>query len=171
MTDNWLWDRKLTDAEAKKILREPGTGGFFALAALLLSRKNEPGAVFKNYLEPLVFCRHWAAIKRKMRQDKWSEPRIVFWQAIYEKLIDKYRKKGVIFRKEAPARKPFCEAVGKQIAWIRSEQGLSQKEMAKKIGVSQQLVSRIEKGGENISLLTLTRVASALNKKIKIDFV
>lgn len=171
MKDNWLWDRKITDAKARGSLKKPGTEGFFTMAALLLSRKNIPNDVFKNYLDPLVFCKYWFAIKRKMRQDRWSDPRIIFWQAIYEKLADKYRKKGVGFRKEISVKEPLCASTGKKVAGIRREQGLSQKEIAKKIGVSQQLISRIEKGGENISLGTLTNIARALNKAIEINFL
>ena len=106
-----------------------------------------------------------------MRQDRWSEPRIIFWQAIYEKLSERFRARGVTFRKEAPVREPACEAVGKRLAGIRREKGLSQKELAKKMGVSQQLVSRIEKGSENIALGTIAKIAHALNKKAQIDFV
>jgi DNA-binding XRE family transcriptional regulator len=169
MKDNWLWDRKIADSEAKKALKNPGTEAFFTIAALLLSRKNEPNEVFKNYIDPIIFCKNWAGIKRKMRRDKWSEPRIIFWQAIYEKLADRYRRKGMVFREPAPPKKPFCEAIGKKIAAIRREQGLSQKGLAKKIGVSQQLISRIEKGGENISLSTLTNIAHSLNKTVEIN--
>lgn len=171
MRDSWLWDKKITDSAAKKILKNPDTKDFLSMAALLLSRKNDPKEVLKKYLDPIVFCRLWPSIKRRMRQDRWGEPRIVFWQAIYGKLADKYRKKGVVFKQLRPAKTPFCESVGKKITGIRKELGLSQKELAKKIGVSQQLISRIEKGGENISLITLTNIAAALNKKINIDFV
>ena len=106
-----------------------------------------------------------------MRQDKWSEPRIVFWQAIYEKLADKYRRNGVVFKKKPIGKEPFCEAIGKKIAGIRREQGLSQKDLARKLRISQQLISRIEKGGENISLGTLTNISKALGKKIEINFL
>lgn len=170
MKNNWLWDRKITDSRVKDILKRPGGKDFIAMAALLLSRKNEPDRVFKDYLDPAVFCKYWPRIKRKMRQDKWSEPRIIFWQAIYEKLLDRYRKKGMVFRQETSAKEPLCESTGKKIAGIRREQGLSQKKLAKKIGVSQQLISRIEKGRENASLITLNNIARALNREISINF-
>lgn len=170
MKNNWLWDRKITDTMAKKILKKPDAKKFFTMAALLLLRNNDPGEVFNSYLGPVIFCRHWPAIKRKMRQDKWGEQRIIFWQAIYERLIDKYRKKGMVFKRDKSAKEPFCETVGRNIADIRRGQGLSQKELAKKIGVSQQLISRIENGGENISLTTLTRIARMLNRKVEINF-
>ena len=34
MKDNWLWDRKISEAAAKKILKNPGAENFLAIAAL-----------------------------------------------------------------------------------------------------------------------------------------
>jgi len=170
MKNNWLWDRKISDSRARKILKDPKQKNFILLAALLLSRKNEPKDVFKKYMNPLLFCRQWAVIKRRMRKDKWSEPRITFWQAIYEALLNKYRKQGVAFRREVPfVKNPLCEKIGKELRNIRKRQGLSQGELAKKMDVSQQLISRIEKGKENISLSTLNDVSGALGQKIQIN--
>ena len=169
MKNNWLWDRKTTEAGAKKILTDPANKDFISMAGLLLARKNDPREVFKQYLDPRLFCERWPSIKRKMRQDKWTEPRIVFWQAIYENLAQKYRRQGVLFRKEALARDPLCTEVGKKISDIRREQGLSQKEFAAKMGVSQQLISRIEKGRENISLVTFAAIAAAMNRNVRIE--
>jgi DNA-binding XRE family transcriptional regulator len=169
---DWLWDRKLGAAEAGRILKNPGHKQFITLASLLLARKNEPREIFNLYLDPRIFCRYWGAIKRRMRQDKWAEPRIIFWQAIYEKLIEKYRDKGIIFKKEPPPpRPPVCRAVGEQIRAIRKEMNISQRGLAAKMGVSQQLVSRIEKGMENISLITLKNVGDAMAKKVVITFI
>lgn len=172
MNGNWLWDRKISDAKAKRALLDPGSSDFITLAALLLSRKNDPKEVFNKYIDPLVFCKQWTSIKRRMRRDKWSSPRIIFWQAIYENLAEKYRAKGVVFRKNLPQlRKPICQLTGKRISDMRRQQGLSQKELAKKIGISQQLISRIEKGSENMSLITLTTIARALDKRVEIDLI
>jgi len=172
MVGGWLWDRKTTDARARKILKNPESEKFIAYAALILSRHASPKEVLKQYIDPLVFCRRWASIKRRMRKDSWNDTRIVYWQVIYEHFLDKYRKKGVIFRGELPqAKEPLCYATGKKISDIRKEQGLSQKEMAKKIGISQQLISRIEKGRENVSVSTLANMARALNKRVEISFV
>lgn len=171
MKNNWLWDIKIPDKEVKAILKTPKDKDFSRFAALLLARNNQPQKVFKEYLDPLLFCQYWQAIKRQMRNDKWSEPRIIFWQAIYEQLKEKYEKNGLVFKKEnLPAKSSLCEEIGKKIIAIRHEQNLSQKELAEKIGISQQLVSRIEKGRENVSLSTLTNLARALGKKIEINF-
>lgn len=170
MKNNWLWDRKITDARVKRVLKNPMDKGFVDMAALLLARNNDPQAVLKAYIDPRVFCQYWASIKRKMRRDKWTEPRIVFWQAIYEKLADRYRRQGVVFRKEAPVKEPLCVETGQKIAGIRRSLGLSQKEFAVKMRVSQQLISRIEKGRENISLITLINISRALGRRVQIDF-
>ena len=170
--NDWLWDRKISISRAKRILKDPKQNNFLFLAALLLSRKNNPKEVFKNYLDLFLFCKYWAGIKKRMRKDKWNEPRIIFWQVIYEKLMDKYRKRGISFRKDTLLSKdPLCEKIGKQIRNIRQEQNLLQKQLAKKLGVSQQLISRIEKGKENISLYTLNNISRALGRKIEINFV
>jgi len=171
MKTNWLWDSKLKISEAKKILKNPSHREFTTIASLLFLRNNEPKAVFKDYIDPLLFCKHWAKIKKRMRKDKWNSQRIVFWQAIYEELLKKYQQKGIAFRKEKQEiRSDFCKEVGEQIRNIRKEQGLSQKSLAQKLKVSQQLISRIESGKENISLINLKSILKVLGRKVKIIF-
>jgi len=173
MKEDWLWDRKTNTSEVKKILQDPDDAKFILMASLLLARKADPREVFKDYLDPVLFCKNWQRIKKRMAQDKWGNPRIIFWQAIYEKLLDKYRKKGIRLARERETvpRDSVCEAIGREIRRVRKEQGLSQEEMAAKAGVSQQLISRIEKGKENISLITLKKISKALGRKVEISFV
>lgn len=170
MKKDWLWDRRLTEKQAKKILYNPAHPRFISLAGLLLSRKNVPKEIFGVYLRPDDFCRHWTEIKRKMRKDAWGNPRIEFWQAIYEKLLERYRAKGVnIFTKSTP--KPangFCLEIGEKIKILRKQKNLTQNILADKLNISQQMVSRIESGRENISLLTLKKVVDALGVDISI---
>lgn len=172
MKRDWLWDRKVSLKDAKKILKNKNHKDFIFLASLLLSRKNEPKEVFKEYIEPIVFCKFWSKIKKNMRKDKWANQRIIFWQAIYEKLREKYKEQGIkIKEKSKIVSSELCLRVGEQIKNIRKDQSLSQKALAKKLGVSQQLVSRIEKGRENVSLNVLNDIIRVLKKKINIDFI
>ena len=170
MRKDWLWDRRLTEKQAKKILNNPAHPRFISLASLLLTRKNVPKEIFGVYLKPDGFCRNWAEIKRKMRKDAWGNPRIEFWQAIYEKLLERYRAKGVsIFTKSAS--KPvdgFCLEMGEKIKILRKQKNLTQNMLADKLNISQQMVSLIESGGENISLLTLKKIMDALGGDISI---
>jgi len=168
MKRDWLWDRNISEGQARRILACPGHKRFLNLSALLLARKNVPREVFGRYIKRLDFCRNWPTIKRQMRRDKWNEPRIEYWQAIYEKLKESYNKKGI----EIPERKKvitvdkFCKKIGQQIRDARKEMGLTQSMLAKKISVKQQMISHIESGRENMSLVTLKKIADKLGLAI-----
>ncbi len=61
--------------------------------------------------------------------------------------------------------------VALQIASLRKQAGLSQKDLAKKLRVSQQQISRLESPGyEGHSLSTLRRVAKILDARVKVTF-
>ena len=60
--------------------------------------------------------------------------------------------------------------VKKQIIKYRIEQGLSQKELAEKIGTKQSAISRLENDNYNPSVEFLDKVANALGKKLEIRF-
>jgi transcriptional regulator with XRE-family HTH domain len=61
--------------------------------------------------------------------------------------------------------------VAVQIAALRKEAGLSQKELAKRLRTSQQQISRLESPGyEGHSLSMLRRVANALNARVRVLF-
>ena len=169
---DWLWDRNIPLKKAKNILKHPFNKRFANLAALLLARKNNPQEVFKAYLKPGDFVTNWNSIKRDMRKDDWNNPRIEFWQAIYEKLRKKLGKRGLPVQKrgEYPkSRKELCQLVTDKIRAVRKERGFTQGEIAKRLGISQQLISRIESGKENVSLLTLKKIVDGLGAKLIVD--
>lgn len=58
-----------------------------------------------------------------------------------------------------------------QIAKIRATKKMSQKELATKAHLKQQNISEIERGGRNITVRTIQRVADALNKHVIIKLV
>jgi transcriptional regulator with XRE-family HTH domain len=59
-----------------------------------------------------------------------------------------------------------------RIATLREKKGLSQQQMAKLMGTSQQAISRIESGEyEGFTLKTLEKIAEATGTKVKIEFV
>lgn len=171
MKIDWLWDRNITVGRAKSILNNSKHPQFIYLAALLLARKNTPREVFQDYLKPEEFCRRWRKIKQRMKKDAWNNPRIEFWQAIYEKLLEKYRAKGIniFLRKKPKMANEFCLLVGERIKRLRKQRKLTQKMLARELNISQQMISRIESGKENISLLTLKRIIDKLNARIIIE--
>ena len=61
--------------------------------------------------------------------------------------------------------------VALQIAALRQQAGLSQKDLAKLLKTSQQQISRLESPGyEGHSLSTLRRVADVLNARVRVMF-
>jgi ribosome-binding protein aMBF1 (putative translation factor) len=56
-----------------------------------------------------------------------------------------------------------------QIARARARAGLSQGELAKAIGTTQSVVSRIERGGQNLTLGTLRKIAVALHGVLRVE--
>ena len=57
-----------------------------------------------------------------------------------------------------------------EIARIRHEKKITQKELAKRIDSNQTVLSRIENGQENLSLDKLARIAHALGVNVQLRF-
>lgn len=76
-----------------------------------------------------------------------------------------------------PVFKKYYDEYGKQIEiayqilQLRKKKGLSQSMLAKKIGTKQANVARLESGQQNFTLETLQKIARALNRNLKIEFV
>ncbi len=64
---------------------------------------------------------------------------------------------------------PF-ERIARQVMLRRGQLKLTQKQLAKRVGTSHSVISRIESGQHSTSVTTLQRLAKALNLKLIIDF-
>jgi len=62
------------------------------------------------------------------------------------------------------------EIVADEIRASRKAKGMTQEEFAKKLGMTQQEISRIEKGEHSLGLDKLEKVAEALNAQLHVDF-
>jgi transcriptional regulator with XRE-family HTH domain len=86
--------------------------------------------------------------------------------------FDEYLKKPL---KDSDFAKRFKKAgqawdVAMQLASLRKDAGLSQKELARKVGTSQQQISRLESPSyQGHSLSMLRRVAEVLGAKVHVD--
>jgi len=58
-----------------------------------------------------------------------------------------------------------------QILKLRKQRGISQAELAKKIGTKQSNVARMETGQQNFTTDTLQKIASVFKRDLKIEFV
>ena len=169
MKMNWLSDSRLNEEEVKKILKDPHHPKFDFYGEKLLSRVSDARIVF-DWMEEGVFCQKWPWIKKRMKKDQWLKERVIFWQTIYDRLLEKWQEQGIRIRKTLEEKVPPERArLAQQIRAIRTRMRLTQRQMAEKLGVIQQYISKIERGHENVSVDTLRRIAQALGKRVVIQ--
>jgi DNA-binding XRE family transcriptional regulator len=87
--------------------------------------------------------------------------------------FDKYLKeqmKNPTFKKEWDKSEMEYQLM-MMILKARSEQKLTQSELAQRTGIRQSNISRIEKGQAMPSIATLCKIAHGLGKKLEIKFV
>lgn len=86
-----------------------------------------------------------------------------------QKYLDE-QLKNPEFKKEYDALEPEFALI-RAILNARREKGITQKELSERTGIAQGDISKLENGSANPSVKTLKRVAAALGKKVKIEFV
>ena len=80
-------------------------------------------------------------------------------------------------RADSPARRRGYERAGRtirlamEIHELREKRGLSQRELAERLGTTQSAVARLEAGNVSPSLPTLDKVAAALGVELVVSFV
>ena len=78
--------------------------------------------------------------------------------------------KDPAFAKEYEALQPEFDVI-KAIVNARTSQNLTQKELAKRTGINQADISKLENGTRNPSVNLLKRLADGMGMTLKIDFV
>jgi predicted transcriptional regulator len=74
------------------------------------------------------------------------------------------------FAAEWERQRPEREYI-KAIVTARTEQNLTQKDLAEKTGIRQSNISRIENGNCSPTVATLQQIASGVGKKLHIEFI
>lgn len=87
----------------------------------------------------------------------------------FQKYLDK-QLENEEFRKEYEALEPEY-AIMKAMLEARQDEGITQKELSIRSGITQGDISRLENGNGNPSIRTLQRLATAMGKSLKIEFV
>lgn len=168
---NWLWDVKTNEAEVKRILKNDKDPRFLIFARLLFSRNSDPDYVFQ-FVRREVFCKYWPLIRERLDRTGWFEPyKSNYWQPIYKKTMQELRQKGrdiPKFPDISISKDRFNLAL--QIRKLRKETHLNQKELAMRLGVKQQFVSKLETGRVNPSMDTLGKIANIFAKDLEIKF-
>lgn len=168
MKINWLWDSRLTENEVRKILKDANHPKFGIYAEKLFSRVNDPKMTF-SIINKVTFCKKWPAIKKRMNKDRWLKDRVAFWQTIYERVHESLKEHGIKIKEPRKVEiSPERRQLVQQMRDIRIKLGYTQKDIAKKLGVIQQYISKIENGHENVTVDTAKRIADVLGKSLVI---
>ena len=156
MKINWLWDTTLSEARVKKILHNEKDPRFFIYAEKLFSRVTEPKEAF-HYVSKESFQRKWPVIRKRIEKDTWAKAKSNFWQGVYEQSESLHN---------IPQQRL---TIAQRIKELRIKKGYTQVEMAKRLGVIQQYVSRLESGHENLTLDTLQKIAQVFSMNLTIQ--
>jgi ribosome-binding protein aMBF1 (putative translation factor) len=78
------------------------------------------------------------------------------------------RARSAEYQRERDRLDPF-ETIARQVILRRSELGLTQKELAERIGTSHSAISRLESGQHRASIATLERVGEALGLRLVVS--
>lgn len=84
----------------------------------------------------------------------------------YEKVLSQYSFKE---QREIAKRTRYLKAA-MELRRLRKELRLSQDELAKKVQVKREFISRIESGRQNVTLETLYRIADVVGKNLQLSF-
>ena len=87
----------------------------------------------------------------------------------FQKYLDK-QLENKEFRREYEALEPEYIIMRAMIE-ARQEEGLTQKELSERSGITQADISRLESGNANPSLRTLQRLAEGLGMKLHVEFI
>lgn len=78
------------------------------------------------------------------------------------------RARDAGYQRERGRLEPF-EAIARQVILRRGELGLTQKELAERVGTSHSAISRLESGQHRASIATLGRVGEALGLRLVVS--
>jgi ribosome-binding protein aMBF1 (putative translation factor) len=99
--------------------------------------------------------------------------RIVNWispiGSTAEEASARRRARSPEYRAEEERLRPTRE-VAKQVIQLRTRAGISQEELARRVGTSKSAIARLESGRHQTTVETLRRVAEALGARLVIEF-
>lgn len=91
------------------------------------------------------------------------------WQDLKTRRLDAMSAAERAEYDRAYAAAKLAAEVGDRVRQAREAAGISQRELARRMGTSQSAVDRLEAGGVGATLTTLQRAASALGLTVSVD--
>src|SRR5665213_2326269 len=91
------------------------------------------------------------------------------WTALKSQKVDTMTVEERVEYDRAYAEARLAAEVGQRIHDAREAAGLSQRELARRMGTSQAAIDRLESGGVGATITTLQRVATALGLEVNVE--
>jgi DNA-binding XRE family transcriptional regulator len=115
-----------------------------------------------------TFARDEAEVEARASEalEGWLEVNLEDGEAPPEPSARRRASRGAELRR-IPVSSQLAAAI--EIRWARQAARLSQSELGRRIGVSQQAIAKLERGG-NVSLETLDKVARGLGRSVELRF-
>jgi DNA-binding Xre family transcriptional regulator len=157
--EKYFWDlNQKALKETRGILKDPDHPRFAERIVTLLSRCDKPDELF-SLIPRRKFVETWPRIRtywiKRIRRSDFRD----WWETIYEQILEKDQQK----QRKAKGGTPITfRTIGMEIRDARIQKGLSQKQLALRIGMKQPDISKIEEGKKNITLFTLIRLCKVL---------
>ena len=102
----------------------------------------------------------------------YNHPACSYGRAVWvDKNNEAYTQVGMItpLYTVIPDEQDERERIGRDISELRKDAGLSQSDLAKKIGRARSYISAIENGKQHISINVLTNIAAALGARVEVN--
>lgn len=75
--------------------------------------------------------------------------------------------KNRVYLEDTPTARNDIMEIGRNVARLRKQKGMTQKKLAAKVGISREYLASIETGKERVSIRVLSQIAYALDVDIK----
>lgn len=169
-----IWNRPgLDEQKLKQVLSDPESAMFEEYAAELLESTMDADTV-KKYLSLEDLAKHYKDIKKKFSRSQSGNTSLnrQHWDKTVKIIKDELGIEGdEDDGSEDETVSSMAQNIGRRLRNIRKEKGLSQEEMAEKIGCTRQTISSFERGQREISLERINRYAQALDYQANVDFI
>lgn len=157
----YFWDlNEKAVKETEKIFKNPFHPKYIQRAFTLLSRIDDPKKLF-SVMGKEQFIDTWSHIKRYWNKIGQAKDFMAWWDTVYKNLLE---RRGIKQRFNGEPSEIFLH-IGEVVKRARVEKGLSQLQLAQRVGMKQPHISSLEKGEKNVTIETLARICKVLDIK------
>ena len=159
----YFWDlNEKALRETGRVLKDPSHPKFERRMVAFLSRCDKPKDLF-SIISKQKFIEIWPRIRSYWLKVAATSDYRGWWETVYEQILEQYK---IEKRRPKGETSGLFLRIGAVIKEARIRNGLSQNDLAFRVGMKQPDICMIEKGKKNITIDTLASLSRALNIEI-----